>query len=390
MSETVLHGEELPASGRFARWHELADRSLMPTVVHNDHETDFHATMRVLDLGSTQVYAVTCRSLRSRRTSAQVRGSDPETYCLSLTRRGTTQITQFGRQATAGPGDMAFYDNSHPCHGEIVADETGGFEGLVLQVPKAALPLPADALTSLASVSLPARDGVGALLHRYLEELTRHASGYTAADAARLSAVTVALFTAMCAHHLEVAETLPPETHRQVLKTRIHAFIQHNLGDPALCADTIAVAHQISVRHLYNLFEEQGLTVAAWIRRCRLERCRHDLADPAQRSLPIHAIATRWGFASSAHFSRTFRAAYGLSPAGYRSSREWVWQGRDRRKGRRPLSPPENATSREAVQNPSTIGAAAVNDIPVISRQTSPRLLLDKEQGTQETSPTGS
>ncbi|MEV8633658.1 helix-turn-helix domain-containing protein [Streptosporangium sp. NPDC051023] len=367
MNETVFHSEDLSAPDRFARWHELTDQSLMPTVVHSDHEADFHTTMRVLDLGSTQVYTVTCPSLRSRRTSAQVRGSDPETYCLSLARRGTMRITQFGRQATAGPGDMAFYDNSHPCHGEIVADETGGFEGLVLQVPKAELSLPADVFTSLASVSLPSQDGVGALLHRYLEELMRNSSGYTAADASRLSAVTVALFTAMCAHHLETTETLPPETRRQVLKTRIHAFIQHNLGDPALCAEAIAVAHRISVRHLYHLFEEQGLTVAAWIRRCRLERCRHDLADPAQRFLPVHAIAARWGFASNAHFSRVFRAAYGLSPAGYRSSREWVWRGRDRRRGGGPLPPPENAFSREAVQKSSTTGTEAVNDILTIS-----------------------
>ncbi|MEU1879847.1 helix-turn-helix domain-containing protein [Streptosporangium sp. NPDC020072] len=390
MNEAVSRSEDLPASDRFGRWHETADRSLMPTVVHSDHEADFRATMRVLDLGSTQVYAVTCPSLRSRRTSAQVRGSDPETYCLSLSRRGTTQITQFGRQATAGPGDMVFYDNSHPCHGEIVADETGSFEGLVLQVPKAALSLPADALTSLASVSLPSRDGVGALLHRYLEELMRNASGYTMADASRLSAVTVALFTAMCAHHLEATEALPPETHRQVLKTRIHAFIQRSLSDPALCAETVAAAHQISVRHLYHLFEEQGLTVAAWIRRCRLERCRHDLADPAQRSLPIHAIAARWGFASNAHFSRTFRAAYGLSPAGYRSSREWVWHGRDRRGGGRPLPPPESVFSREAGREISVTGAAAVNDIPAISRQTNHKLFPSEGQGTQEAGPVGS
>ncbi|MGW5265624.1 helix-turn-helix domain-containing protein [Microbispora sp. NPDC004025] len=85
-----------------------------------------------------------------------------------------------------------------------------------------------------------------------------------------------------------------------------------------LTPETIAAAHQISVRHLYTLFAEQGLTVAAWIRRCRLEQCHRDLADPRRRSLPIQSVAARWGFTDAATFSRAFRAAYGMSPRDHR------------------------------------------------------------------------
>ncbi|MFE4047964.1 helix-turn-helix domain-containing protein [Streptomyces sp. YIM B13518] len=80
----------------------------------------------------------------------------------------------------------------------------------------------------------------------------------------------------------------------------------------------MAAAHQISTRSLYKLFQEEGLTVAAWVRERRLENCRRALADPALNSRPVHAIAARWGFADSAHFSRAFRAAYGMPPKEYR------------------------------------------------------------------------
>ncbi|WP_461012534.1 helix-turn-helix domain-containing protein, partial [Streptomyces capparidis] len=70
--------------------------------------------------------------------------------------------------------------------------------------------------------------------------------------------------------------------------------------------------------HLYTLFNAQGLTVAARIRQRRLEHCRRDLADPALRSRPVRAIAARWGFTDPAHFSRTFRAAYGITPRDHR------------------------------------------------------------------------
>jgi AraC-like DNA-binding protein len=80
----------------------------------------------------------------------------------------------------------------------------------------------------------------------------------------------------------------------------------------------IADAHHFSVRHLYNLFDAEGLGVAGWIRQRRLERSRRDLLDPAMLARPAGAIGTRWGLGSPAHFSRLFRAAYGLPPGQYR------------------------------------------------------------------------
>jgi AraC-like DNA-binding protein len=75
-----------------------------------------------------------------------------------------------------------------------------------------------------------------------------------------------------------------------------------------------------AVRSLQQLFHDEGLTVAGWIRRRRLERCRRDLTDPALASQPVAAIAARWGFSSAGDFSRAFRAVHGLPPAEYRMS----------------------------------------------------------------------
>ncbi|MEO3829549.1 helix-turn-helix domain-containing protein [Actinomadura sp. B10D3] len=102
------------------------------------------------------------------------------------------------------------------------------------------------------------------------------------------------------------------------LVAQIHAFVQTNLGDRNLTPASIAAAHHISLRYLHKLFQQEGHTVAAWIRERRLERCRRDLADPRLAARPIHAIAARWGFTSAAHFSQAFRSSYGLSPRQFR------------------------------------------------------------------------
>jgi AraC-like DNA-binding protein len=110
----------------------------------------------------------------------------------------------------------------------------------------------------------------------------------------------------------------PPQTHRQALLQRIDGFIDQHLGDPELSPGMVATANHISVRYLHKLFQEHDLTVAAWIRRRRLDRCRRDLADPELWARPVGAIGARWGFIDGAHFSRVFRAAFGIPPRQYR------------------------------------------------------------------------
>jgi AraC-like DNA-binding protein len=109
-----------------------------------------------------------------------------------------------------------------------------------------------------------------------------------------------------------------PDVLRGSLAERVHAFIESHLGEPELTPAAVAAAHHISLRYLHKLFEPEPHGVAGLIRQRRLERCRHDLLDPAQADRPVAGIAAHWGFSSAAHFSRVFREAYGLPPAEFR------------------------------------------------------------------------
>ena len=101
----------------------------------------------------------------------------------------------------------------------------------------------------------------------------------------------------------------------EALVTRIEAYVQQHLADPALSPESIAHAHHISVRQLYKLWSGRELGLAEWIMRGRLEGARRDLRR--NESIGIAALARRWGFTDATHFGRRFRSAYGISP------REW-------------------------------------------------------------------
>jgi AraC-like DNA-binding protein len=46
----------------------------------------------------------------------------------------------------------------------------------------------------------------------------------------------------------------------------------------------------------------------------RLDRCRDDLKKPCASAQRVADIAFRWGFSDLSHFSRAFKARFGMSP----------------------------------------------------------------------------
>ncbi|MGI5158541.1 helix-turn-helix domain-containing protein [Microbispora sp. CA-102843] len=308
---------DLPVAERFASWCEMANKTLIPNAVSSDHAADFHAELCLQDLGVVRLNALSYPPLETYRPARLIRRSDPEELQIMIASQGSHRIIQGGRDVTSSPGELLLYDTSRPWHGWCVA-KSGMVRGTLVQFPRAILPLPENRLRDLILRPLPGREGIGALLAGCLRRMTAQAGSYTAADGQRLASIVIDLVTAVCAHHLERDHAVPPETHRRTLLLKVRTHIEQQLGDPRLSPETISAACRISVRHLHRLFEGEELTLSAWIRHRRLERCRRDLGDPALLHRPVHAVAAHWGLTEPAHFSRVFRAAYGVSPSEYR------------------------------------------------------------------------
>lgn len=99
----------------------------------------------------------------------------------------------------------------------------------------------------------------------------------------------------------------------------IKRIVNQNLHKPDL--SVVALARQLgfSVRYIQRLFSEEEYTVSEYIRRQRLEGCKKQLADPTWTHRSITEIAFNWGFNSSAHFARVFRAQYGINAREFRA-----------------------------------------------------------------------
>jgi AraC-like DNA-binding protein len=263
---------ELPPGERFACWRAMVGEMYASVEIHTDRPREFRAGVGALDLGVAQVAAIRCSAIAARRTARLIRRADPECYEISLGVRGRFALAQDGRTLSWGPGEMVIYGTWRPFR-SVATTGRGTVAVLHAQVPRQLIRLPRNRIDRIGAAGLSTRDGAGALLAQFLARVARDAPSYRPPQAAPLGGVLIDLVT----------------------------------------------AHHISVRALHRLFEEQDTTVTDLIRTRRLENCRRDLADPRQRQHPVRAIAARWGYPDPANFTRSFRAAYGVTPRAYRA-----------------------------------------------------------------------
>lgn len=312
-----------PTPSRLEHWLHVVDETFGPTHLRPPGGAHTPEQLVVGDLGAVRIselriawQAPTAERCRGARTPKLIRQSDPdpEQYRVDLLVRGQLVVEQAGQEAALGPGDFAITDWSRPARWATATQRA-----VSLMFPRALLPLPHDEVARLGGVRIPGDHGAGALFSSLARQVVAHLDDYGPADGARLGTTLVDLLAAALAARLDGQDELPPGTAQQALLRQVHGFIERRLADPALTPGTVAAAHHISVRYLYKLFETEPTGVAGWIRERRLERCRRDLLDPALADRPVSAVAARWGLTNAAHFSRAFRAAYGLSPLAYRA-----------------------------------------------------------------------
>ncbi|MGI5447684.1 helix-turn-helix domain-containing protein [Streptomyces sp. CA-243310] len=310
--ESVFRTSELPMEDRFEAWVQRMGRTHAPLDLFSDRAVGYRAHQRSIELGDVVVWPATFDPLVFRRTPGLIRRSDPEVYHLSLLLRGEAGATWDRQEANYRSHDIHINTSSRPyeiCTGSDPVTIVG------LEIPRTLVALPQSRADRAVGLPVSGQAGIGALLSQFITRVVSDTDAYHPQDAARLGTVACDLVTAVFAHALDADFLVLPETRSRNLVLCIKAFIRRHLEDPELTPERIAAAHHISRSHLYRLFQSEDRSVGAYIRDQRLEYARHDLADPALRAVPIHAIAARWGFPRPADFTRAFRALYGIAPS---------------------------------------------------------------------------
>ncbi|GAA2205857.1 helix-turn-helix domain-containing protein [Nonomuraea monospora] len=193
---------------------------------------------------------------------------------------------------------------------------TGQSLGLMLDADLLGLP---DDVIRTAIANTPHSD-ITPLLLSHLHSLNADADRLAAEPGvAALGDTVLALLRAL------VASTTTDPARREIAEqtrfTRVLAYVRAHLTDPELTPARIAAAHNLTLKALRGLCDDNGIDLEQWIIGRRLDGARRALASAEHSHRTIDDIARTWGFTSPAHFTRRFRHAYGTTPRAYRRSR---------------------------------------------------------------------
>ena len=298
----------------FDTYRAAVSHSVVSLDVHTEHPERFRGCLDAGTAGDIHVFDISADEHAVHRTPALVARAPQHYFKFTLIEHGGGLIVQEGRETALRSGDMTIYDTDKPY--SLLFDDAVRMS--IVMFPKQMLEIPTEMLGRLTAVRLDGSTGVGAMIRPFVSSLAREVTEVDGHVARRLFRTAIDMVGTLLEANLANALTIGAH---DALVRSILDYIDDHLSAPELNPSQIAAAHFISVRHLHALFADQGTTVSTIIRTRRLERCYDDLVNPLRAERSVTSIALDNGFIDPAHFSRTFRAHFGVPPSTLRPTR---------------------------------------------------------------------
>jgi AraC-like DNA-binding protein len=197
---------------------------------------------------------------------------------------------------------MAVYDLEQPY--SITLD--GDWRCDVIAFPRAALVASSGFVDAALCRSAQVTEGPGSVLISLVSSGVRQPDSDPAAELMGRAGLEL-IKAALC------GQQRPRDP--DAVRLQVGTYIQQHLADPGLAPATIAATHHMSEQSLHRLFGTAEHSVAELIRVLRLQAVLRDLRAAELVAEPIARVASRWGYHDMPHFSRLFKAHYGMTPS---------------------------------------------------------------------------
>ncbi|MFM0206565.1 helix-turn-helix domain-containing protein [Paraburkholderia sediminicola] len=305
----------MPVAKRFGYFRDVVESFYIPIGLQCDTPERFNAWVKGDSLGPVDIGTCFLAEQRVSRKMEHIARSQDDRIKLIMPLSGAIAVCQDNNHAVVRPGQFYITDPTRVYEEHILE----GLTFTYMLIPRAAI---AGKIGDTAKITATPLDydlpyaRLAADMMRSLISISSSMEGFEAEQAGAIAAdlVTMALWERM--------DKVPTHgtAHRTAQFQQAKALIEQNLTNGELSLAGIATQMGLSTRYLSGLLSEGNLHYQRYVLEQRLARCKRHLADPRLAQLVIADIAARYGFVNGAHFSRAFKAIYGVSPRDYRSA----------------------------------------------------------------------
>ena len=306
--------DQMETAANVAAWREAVATLFEVDEFAAGEPGPFRADISSFAMGPVLIGLSRASGQRFRRTAETIARSGVDHIILQLYQKGGFAGVAGDRPVQVRAGDICLFDLAQTL-------ETGAtaFENVTLVVPRPMLGNHLLKVDDLHGLVLPGNSVIARLLAGHFSALFEFAPRMTLDECQSVVEGTVSLLAACLRNELERVEAgFDHSIAASPSLMRIRQYIEAGLGSGDLSANSIAAHFGLSRASLYRLFAPVG-GIADYIRSRRLHRAFFDLANSDARTVRISEVARRWQLGTDAHFTRSFKAAYGITP---RAARE--------------------------------------------------------------------
>jgi AraC-like DNA-binding protein len=296
----------VPASDRFGYWHDVVCGRFVPASSLDKSQNDFDASLVTRAVGPLEISHFRAPPHFWSREKKHISADDHDDILLSILLSGSGALEQDGKTVVQRQHEIVLYDTSQAFRYDLTS------EVVLMKIPRRLLASRYTNLRSLMAVGVRTDLSLNALL---MDLATRTMLLDVPEDSsttvgARLASSVLDLVSAVI--DLEIEERGALNHQRMSQLERAQRYAVANLGDENLSPEAMAKRGAVSLRTLNRLFAKIGTTPMRWVWQRRLQASHSALSEGCATS--VTDAAFQFGFSEVSHFSRSFKAAYGVSP----------------------------------------------------------------------------
>lgn len=296
---------DLPEAERFPTYAS----GIVNFAVEPLDEMPFRAAAKVWRVGGLVVAQVRrATPLRYTRNASRIANDSADHFYINFHAAGWVRAETTRGGAQGGAGAVLAIDTRQPCTFDAECRNQ-----ISLAIPRRLL---APRLQDRDPHGLVADGGMVPLLGRTLEAIVASLDELDLGHADAIERLIVDLVAETLTDAMQSAETQRPGD--EAIANRARGFMEAHLAE-AIDVATVCDRIGVSRSRLYRAFGDRG-GVLRQLQQCRLRRMRSLLENPGE-TRTIGELAALCGFASKAHFARSFRREYGTTPSAYRAQR---------------------------------------------------------------------
>jgi len=310
--DLVFSTDELPSQDRFNYWVDVVCKQLLEIRGYASPASQFAAKIHATRLASSTCSVFDVSECELERDEQLIDRSDCDHVIIGLQLRGQQWVSGIDTNDTISAGDLFLVDTRVPYTNRVANCQT-----LCVKFPRAQLQARLGDTEDLSWHKVEHREPSAVLAAHVMRGLPQLSGGMNKESATLIEGQLLDLVE--LAFSKDKSQSAAKRTYARLSALRrLKQAIEINLFDTRCSLTDFADKAGVSLRYANMLLKDEHTSVGRYVLSRRLERSRAALDDPTRT---VMEIARSCGFRSAAHFSKTFRKKFGLSPSAYRHTK---------------------------------------------------------------------